>query len=438
MINNRVVFSFLLLVFAWGARAQELAPRVLTINELFTLAEQNSQQLQVARTGIEIANQRQAVARTQQRPSLSANLTGSYIGDAHILNTDFSEMKSVDMPHFGNSFSVQASQVIFRGGAIQNSIDRAALDQQVARLSFDKNRADIKLLLVARYADLHRLNQQRQVYGQNITLAQLRLKNIQNLYREGMLTRNDLIRSELQLTNLNMALQEVLNNLAIANQQLRLIVGLPVNTQIVPDSTFLQAPMATQDYAAYLEMALTNFPDLKAAEVNTQIARKNLQIAKADKLPTVSLQAGNSLARPITTASPVLDLYSQGWNVGVGINYNFSALYNARHSIGVARSQETQQQQVLALQRQNIENEVNSAFIKHNESRQRSAAFGEGIRLANENYRIVEKKYLANLALLTDMLDATNAKLDAELQKTNADANIVYTYYQLQRLAGNL
>jgi outer membrane protein TolC len=124
--------------------------------------------------------------------------------------------------------------------------------------------------------------------------------------------------------------------------------------------------------------------------------------------------------------------------VGVGVNYNISSLYNARHTIGVAQAQVAQQQEMLVLQRQNIENEVNSAFIKHNEAKLRSESFGQGIRLANENYRIVEKKYLAQLALLTDMLDATNAKLDAELQKTNADANIIYTYYQLQRLAGNL
>jgi outer membrane protein len=421
-----------------GIQAQDLSPRVLSLDELFSLAEQNSQQLQVSRTGIEIAHQQQEVAKTQKRPTLSASATGSYLGNVKILNPDFSEARSVEMPHFGNTFSLQASQVVFRGGAINNSIERAELNQEVAKLTFDKNRADIKLLLVARYVDLYRLERQQQAYQRNLHLAQLRLKNIQNLYKQGMVTRNDLLRSELQITNLNMALLEVNNNLAISNQQLRQIVGLPAGTRIVPDSTFLQAQLETRDYSTYLNLALNHFPDIKASQVNVDIAGKNLEIAKADRLPTITLQASNSLARPLTTANPALDLYSRGWNMGVGINYNISSLYNARHSIGVAHAQVTQQQQVLALQRQNIENEVNSAFIKHHEARERSVSFAKGVELANENYRIVEKKYYSSLALIVDLLDATNAKLDAELQKANADANIFYTYYQLQRLAGNL
>ncbi|WP_242917997.1 TolC family protein [Pontibacter liquoris] len=429
---------FILISFASGAFARQQEPKVVTIQELFTMAEENSQQLQVSRTGIEIANQRREVAKTQKRPNLTASLTGNYIGNARILDTNLEEVASVEMPHFGNSFAVQASQVIFKGGAINKAVEAAELSQQVAQLTFEKNRADIKLLLVGRYADMYRLLNQRQVYQRNIDLARLRLQNIQNLYKEGMLTRNDVIRSELQITNLKMALQEVNNNLAIANQQLRQIVGLPENTFLVPDSSFIQHLPQVQPYNAYLDQALHNFPDIKAGEVNTEIARKNLQIAKADKLPTISLQAGNSVIRPITSSSPVLDMYAQGWNAGVGINFNIASLYNARYSIGVARAQEQQQQELLTLQRQNIENEVQSAFIKHNEARERSVSFEQGVRLANENYRIVEKKYLANLALLADMLDATNAKLDAELQKANADATIIYTYYQLERLAGNL
>ncbi|WP_181307306.1 TolC family protein [Rufibacter sp. XAAS-G3-1] len=439
MIKRQTILGLLVVLFASvEVNAQELVPRVLTVEELFTLAEQNSQQLQVSRTGIEIAQQQREVAETQKRPTLNVAATASYIGDVRILDTDFSEAQNVKMPHFGNSFSVQASQVVFKGGAINNSIQRAELNQEVASLSFARNRADIKLLLVARYVDLYRLERQRLVYQRNIELAQLRLKNIHNLYKQGMVTRNDLIRSELQITNLDMAVLEASNNLSIANQQLRQLVGLPANTQIVPDSSFLASQMESRDYTTYLDLALGNFPDIKTAQVNVDIARKNLEIAKTDRIPAITLQAGNSLARPITTASPALDMYSRGWNAGVGINYNMSSLYNVRHSIALANTAVAQQQQVATLQRQNIENEVNSAFIKHNEARQRSVSFTQSIRLADENYRIVEKKYYGSLALIVDVLDATNAKLEAELQKANADANIFYTYYQLQRLAGNL
>ncbi|KAA9332813.1 TolC family protein [Adhaeribacter soli] len=432
------VVSCLLVFFAGAVFAQEPETRKLTIDELFALAEQNSPQLQVSKAGMEIADERKALAQTQKRPNVSASAAASYIGDVAILNPNFSELQHVKMPHFGNSFTVQASQVIFKGGAINKTIEKAGLEQETARLSFDKNRGDIKLLLVARYADLYRLAKQEAVYKKHIELAKVRLKNINNMFREGMVTRNDLIRSELQITNLEQALIEIKNNLAITNQQLRVIAGLPSGTTIMPDSNFLQTKRPDQSYEQYLELALSNYPELKASQVNSEIARKNLEISKAERLPTVSLQAGNSLARPIVSASPAMDLYSRGWNAGVSISYNISSLYNSKHSIGVADAQLNQQQQLVTLQRQNLETDVNTAFIKYNEAQQRSASFGKGVQLANENYRIVSKKYLEQLALITDMLDASNAKLDAELQLTNADATIIYTYYQLQRLAGNL
>lgn len=436
--SQSIICSLLLMLFVYTSSAQEAVSRQLTIKELFTLAEENNLQLQVSRTGIEIAGQRTEVAKTQRRPNLTADLSASYIGDAEILNTNFSEIEKVPMPHFGNSFSVQASQVVFKGGYVNNTIERAALDEQIARLSFDRTRADIKLMLVAQYVDLYRFLRQRDVYLNNIELAQIRLKNIKKMYEQGMITRNDVLRSELQLSNLNTASQEASNNFAIANQQLCIMAGLPTNTLLIPDSTFLQTKMEDHDYDTYLNIALRNFPDIKTAQVNTEIAKKNLQIVKTDRIPTLRLQAGNSLARPITSASPALDLYSNGWNVGLGISYNISSLYNARHNIALASKQLQQQQEEANMQEQAIEIDVNTAFIKHNEAKEKAQSFEQGVQLANENYRIVEKKYYATLSLITDVLDATNAKLDAELQLTNAQANIVYTYYQLQRLAGNL
>ena len=59
-------------------------------------------------------------------------------------------------------------------------------------------------------------------------------------------------------------------------------------------------------------------------------------------------------------------------------------------------------------------------------------------RLARQNYQVVSDRYLNQLALITDMLDASNIRLNAELQEVDARINIVYAYYKMKYIAGTL
>ena len=81
---------------------------------------------------------------------------------------------------------------------------------------------------------------------------------------------------------------------------------------------------------------------------------------------------------------------------------------------------------------------MRNAYLKHYEARERVKALELSVRQAEENYRIMRNRYLGQLAILTDLLDADNLRLDAELRLTTARTQVVYTYYRLQRAIGRL
>lgn len=81
---------------------------------------------------------------------------------------------------------------------------------------------------------------------------------------------------------------------------------------------------------------------------------------------------------------------------------------------------------------------VQKALLKHREALDRVEALKLSVRQAEENYRIMNNRYLNQLAILTDLLDADNLRLNAELQLTTARTRVLYTYYELQRVTGNL
>ena len=57
---------------------------------------------------------------------------------------------------------------------------------------------------------------------------------------------------------------------------------------------------------------------------------------------------------------------------------------------------------------------------------------------SEENYRIMQNRYLNQLAILTDLLDANSVRLNVELQLVTARTRVIYTYYQLQKACGRL
>ena len=100
---------------------------------------------------------------------------------------------------------------------------------------------------------------------------------------------------------------------------------------------------------------------------------------------------------------------------------------------GVLRSQ--QQQQVTA---ECLDNQVHQAWTLWQQTYADLDTQKKSVQLARQNYEVVNERYLNQLALITDMLDASNIRLNAELQEVDARINIVYAYYKLKFIAGTL
>lgn len=432
---------YILLISLWlpiFSNAQDAVRHVYSLEEIFNLALKNNQTLKIGSSALEIAKQQVEVTALQRLPTASASLTAGYLGNAALIEKDFSKSTSVPMPHFANTFAFQASQLIFKGNAINNLIANASLQEQIAALNLEENKLGVKLLVAGNYFDLYKLYNQLDVYNQNIARAELRLDQTEKFYEKGMVTRNNVIRSELQIADLKLAVLSINNNINVINKQLTMATGLSENISILPDTTILAHQSATTSLDEYREIALKQYPAIRSADVQIEIADKNLAIAKADRLPSLSAYAGNNLQRPLTSSSPVVDKYSNGWQLGLSLSYNIASLYDAPKNIKLNKLQVSEAKERAVLTRQNKEVRLNAAYVDYQEALVRVSTLAQNVRLANENYRITEKKYLNQLALLVDMLDASNAKLDAELQHTNAAISVLYTYFQLLTEMGTI
>ncbi len=409
----------------------------MTAGEVAALAVENHQQLKVSARNIDIAKQNTDIVRLQKLPNITASTSQFYLGNAIALDKDFSSSVNVPMPHYGSSYAVQATQLIFKGGLVNKSIEMAGLREQLSELDLEKNKQDVKFLVISNYLDMYKTVNQQEVFQNNKKLAQERLKNIQKFYQQGMVTRNEVIRGELAIKNLDQGILTLSNNRKILNYNLNTALGLPVDTEIVPVEK-LENKEAGIGMDYYISLAHDSNPLMKSAYTNIEVADKNIEIIKTDKMPTVAGFGGYTLQKPITTRNPVLDMYSGGWQTGVSLSYNIDNLYKTKERVKLGEIQKAQAGDVLTLTAQNIDMAVNAAYVKYQESIQQADILNDAKKLAEENYRITEAKYLNQLAVQAEMIDAQNQKLQSELDYSNAEINMLYQYYNLLKSTGTL
>jgi outer membrane protein len=409
----------------------------MTANEVAGLAVQNYQQLKVSAQNIDIAKQNTNVAKLQKLPNITASVSQFYLGDVVAIDKDFSNSTNIPMPHYGSSYAVQATQLIFKGGLVNMSIELAGLREQLSKLDLEKNKQDVKFLVISNYLDIYKIINQQEVFQNNKKLAQERLKNIQKFYQQGMVTRNEVIRAELAIKNLDQGILTLINNRKILNYNLNIALGLNSDTEIVPiESLDNKESGIGMDY--YLNLAHESNPLMQSAKTNINVADKNIEIIKTDKMPTVAGFGGYTLQRPITNRNPVLDMYGGGWQAGISLSYNVDNLYKTKERVKLGELQKTQANDAMTLTQQNIDMAVNAAYVKYQESIQQSEILNDAKKLAEENYKITEAKYLNQLAVQAEMIDAQNQKLQSELDYANAEINVLYQYYNLLKSTGTL
>ncbi len=436
-MTQKIKTALSVLIAAFPALFFSQQIKQMTAAEIAELAVQNHQQLKVSAQNIDIAHQNINVAKLQKLPTITASTSQFYLGDGVAIDKDFSNSTKIPMPHYGSSYAVQATQLIFKGGLVNKSIEMAGLREQLSELDLEKNKQDVKFLVISNYLDVYKVINQQEVFQNNKKLAQERLKNIQKFYQQGMVTRNEVIRGELAIKNLDQGILTLTNNKKILNYNLSLALGLPSDTEIVPTENLENKESGIgMDY--YMNMAHDSNPALKSARKNIDIADKNIEIIKTDNMPTVAGFGGYTLQRPITTRNPVLDMYSGGWQTGVSLSYNIDTLFKTKEKVKLGELQKNQASDAVTLVQQNVDMAVNAAYTKYQESIQQADILNDSKRLAEENYKITEAKYLNQLAVQAEMIDAQNQKLQAELDYANAEINVLYQYYNLLKSTGTL
>ena len=418
--------------------AQDTGRRVVTIEEMFSIADRNAKALRPYSTMIEEATRNVKTAKSARLPDVDVSISASFLGNGVLLDRDFSNSTKAPMPHFGNNFALEVSQVIYAGGVVNSGIEIGKLQERMAGLSLENERDKLRFMLVGYYLDLFKQKNLLRVYEQHIEQTRQVLADIRAKHTEGVALGNDITRYELQLSNLELTRTQIRNSVAILNNNLVTILGLPGETCVEPDTTLVSRFMPINDAGHWTGQALRHSLPLQQSFLTVEMNKQQERVTRSDLLPKIAFFASNHFDGPITIEVPPIDKNFNYWYVGVGVKYNIASLYKSNKSLERSRLTTRRALQQYDDAKEQTELAVKADYIRYTEAHEQLNAQIKNVELANQNYTIVNNRYKNDMALITDMLDASAAKLSAEQQLVNARINIIFHYYKLLYVSGTL
>lgn len=409
----------------------------LTLTDVFTRIENENQTMSMLRTAQEAAEEGIKSAKNARYPEINAELNVSYIGDCFLTDRNFSNYTKAPSPHFGNGFTLEAQQVVYAGGAVNAAVKMAEHKGHMSEAVISKSRQGLRLMAAGEYLDLFRTDNSIKVYKENIALTTKLIEEINARREQGLALAADVTRYELRLEMLKLDLIRLQNTREILNYRLVNSLGLPEGTVI---SSILgdDEDMRDRSRQNWQEIAADASPEMKVSGIKADMALTRQKLVRSERLPKIAVVAYENFNGPITFEIPPIDKNLNIWYVGLGIRYNFSSLYKSGHKLKQAAIEVRQAEQAKNVTEENLRNDVQKAYADYMQSYVELETSEKSLQLADENYERIHDRYMEQLVLVTDMLDAFNMKLDAELGVSAANAEIQYRLCCLRYAAGIL
>ena len=412
---------------------------VLSIEEAVLMARNNNDHVTSARLNREVSGSELKEVKSHALPHIVLNGTAKKLSNA-ILYEGGGLSDPINRPPPPATYQLktemEASFNLYSGGKHEASIKEFEVKTKLADVSILQQQGSISLQVVQHYLEILRMSQLDSLYKEQINREKLRLKNINSLYANGKVTRSDVLRAEINLSNQEFAKKENESDIDIFHNRLNVLLHLPEETKVVlSDTTVIKTLPAMEIMETPSESGAFT---LQQASLSTELQLAKLKGAKSNYYPTIELIAAYGFNFPNYLVYPYIPhAYSIGF-VGVQLQYNISSLYQNNHKVA-AEKQRLQEIKVNeSAARDEVKLQITSLQIKMADMRDKIALALQNIEQSQVNYKIVSTKYFNQLALLTDLLEADNIYLQSKYKLIEAQTSLLNYYYQILYTTGKI
>jgi outer membrane protein TolC len=433
----RIIVVIVVIFFAQLSMSQE--KRMLTVKEAIDLSIKNSKQLKASKARIDAAVAQVKEAEDNRLPNF--NVSGSYLRLSNA-NIDLKTQSNNSSGGSGNTNPkisqalygiANLSYPIYAGGRIKYGIESAKYLEEAAKLDADNDKESVILNTMNAYANLYKAGVTIDVVRESLASSRQRDTAFSRLEQNGLLARNDLLKTALQTSNIELSLLDAENNWRLANINMNLMLGLPENTELIIDTTTFQQDNSIKNIDEYEQLAIQNRKDVQALSFRKKAAGTAIKSAKTEGYPTIALTGGY-----IAAYVPNFITITNAINAGIGVQYNLASLWKTNTKLQQAKAREQELQANEEQLNDVIRLQVNQDYQNYLLSQKKIEVYQKALQQAAENFRITKNKYNNSLVTVTELLDADVALVQAKLNLSVSKADAIQAYNKLLYTTGLL
>lgn len=331
-------------------------------------------------------------------------------------------------------FSLQ--QPLFTGFKISSGTDAAKYMNISAAAEYESEVRNTKLQIQTAYWNLRKAELMKKVMEEALVNLNSRVKDAENLFKQGMITKNDLLKIQVQQSDIRYRLIEVSDAEIFANTYLSTILGLEKNPKIAPTdeiSGIENIPLSADDL---IEHAVTQRTDIKAHQFRIYAAREQITIAQSAWYPQLFLAGNYMYAKPNQRYFPAENKFQDSWDVSVVISYDIWNWLAPLYVTEQAEANLSTAEESMNAMKDGIKLEVIQSYLQIQQAVEKHKVAKLGLEQAEENLQLTESKFREGMSLSSDLIDAESYLIQAKVNYTNSIIDYKLSYARLMKAAG--
>jgi outer membrane protein len=331
--------------------------------------------------------------------------------------------------YYNNQLTV--SVPLYTGGQLEGLIKQADINRKVADLNLKKVKQQVKLEATVAYFNLLQANSLAKLNEETVNRLTNHLKNARGRFTTGVATKNDVLRSEVELANAKENLIKAQNDSDLAQANFNNIMGRPLTTAIA-----VKADLSYQKYDGSLaectKRALQSRVEVLLAEQNCENAKSQVAIAKSGHFPTVSFVGTFDQNEDVFPGAD-----NSNWSLSLICSWNFYDSGRTKFRINQATTLQDKAGELSLKAKETICLEVRQAYLSMQEADKRIHTGELALNLANDNFRLTQGRYNSGTGINLDVIDSQLALVQTKTRYINSLYDYNVSLARLQKACGD-